>query len=1087
SQKENCHLTVLARSFEGYQNLMALSTKGFLEGHYYDPRIDKKLLAEQYKGLIVLSGCLKSELCQALGGGDMQSAMRLAAEYRDILEKDAFYLEIMDHGLEKQRQVLKGLLEIHERTKIPLVATNDCHYGAKADVLAQDARVCIATGRLISDTNRLQFQSHEFYFKSPQEMAKLFHFAPESVSNTLRIADSCHLVIPTDKMHLPDFPVPPGQTQDSYLEALCREGLKRLGVDGEEAYVSRLAYELSVIRKMGFSGYFLIVWDFIRYAKQNGVPVGPGRGSGAGAVVSYALDITTVDPIRHKLLFERFLNPDRRSMPDLDIDFSDQGRDKVIEYVRGKYGADRVAQIVTFGSLRAKLAVRDVGRVLGVPLAEVDRIAKLIPGGPDGTIAKALADVPELAEAAKEPRIKQLLDLARKLEGLKRHTGVHAAGIVITREEVYRYAPLAKGSSGVVTTQYDGDALPKLGLLKMDFLGLRNLSVISSAVELVRARHDPAFDIQRLPMDDGPTYQMLASGKALGVFQLDSEGMRDLLRRLKPTAFDDISAVLALYRPGPMKAGMLDLFVERKHGKKVRYDHPKLEPILKDTYGCIVYQEQVMEIAKSLASFTPGEADGLRKAMGKKIPEEMEKQRGRFVEGCKKNGIDAKLADKIYSQIDKFGGYGFNKSHTVAYGTLAYQTGYLKANYPIEYVCALLTSEIGHSAVDVEDKENKLVTYISEAAAMGIQVLAPDVRRSEAAFSIEESSIRFGLTAVKNVGSAAAQAICAARVQEPFSSLDDFCRRVDLRAVNKKTIESLIKAGGMDSLLPDAPAGAARARLMGALEETMSRQAQVKEDLARGQGLLFGAESQGGGGGAPGEGGAGGAGAALAPWPEHELLQNEKEVLGFYLSGHPLVRVKDLLTCCAARPIGDLDAQSTATVRLAGLLSSVKRVVTKKGEPMARAVLEDLSGEISLLVFPKAYAAGLNKNLKADSVVVVAGRLSWRGDLKGDEGQARPELIAEEIIPLDAAVGRYARALTLRFSTAGADENFLADLRRILRKYPGRTPVHLRLETPAHGEAVVETEETVALGDGLFGELGAMLGDRAWQIESGAS
>ncbi|MEK9144430.1 MAG: OB-fold nucleic acid binding domain-containing protein, partial [Elusimicrobiota bacterium] len=455
----------------------------------------------------------------------------------------------------------------------------------------------------------------------------------------------------------------------------------------------------------------------------------------------------------------------------------------------------------------------------------------------------------------------------------------------------------------------------------------------------------------------------------------------------------------------------------------------------------------------------------------------MEKQRGRFVEGCKKNGIDAKLADKIYSQIDKFGGYGFNKSHSVAYATVAYQTGYLKANYPIEYMCALLTSEIGHSAVDVEDKENKLVTYISDASSMGIQVLAPDVRRSEAAFSIEGGSIRFGLTAVKNVGSSAAQAICAARLQEPFSSLDDFCRRVDLRAVNRKTIESLIKAGGMDSLLPDAPAGAARARLMSALEETMSRQAQVKEDLARGQGLLFGAESQGSGSGAPGQG----AGAAVPPWPEHELLQNEKEVLGFYLSGHPLVRVKDLLACCAARPIGDLDAQSPAAVRLAGLLSSVKRVVTKKGEPMARAVLEDLSGEITLLVFPKAYAGGLNKNLKADSVVVVAGRLSWRGDLKGEEGQGRPELIAEEIIPLDAAVGRYARALTLRFSTAGADENFLADLRRILRKYPGRTPVHLRLETPSHGEAVVETGETVALGDGLFGELGAMLGDKAWQ------
>ncbi|HVE14172.1 MAG TPA: DNA polymerase III subunit alpha, partial [Elusimicrobiota bacterium] len=646
SQKENCHLTVLARTYEGYQNLMALSSKGFLEGYYYDPRIDKKLLAEHSKGLIVLSGCLKSEISQLITAGDLKGATKLVMEYRDLLEPGSFYLELMDHGIDKQRQVTQALLEIHEKTKLPLVATNDCHYARKEDHVAHDARVCISTGKLISDLQRLRFESHEFYYKTPAEMAKIFHFAPEAISNTMKIAEMCNVTIPMGQSMLPVFPVPEGESQDSYLEELCRKGLARLGVDKQEAYLKRLDFELSVIKKMGFSGYFLIVWDFIHYAKTSGVPVGPGRGSGAGSLVSYSLDITTVDPIQHKLLFERFLNPDRKSMPDLDIDFSDRGREQVIEYVRKKYGADTGAQIITFGSLKARLAIRDVGRVLGIPLSEVDKLAKLIPF--NATIHQAMEGVPELAAAAKEPETKKLLDLAGRLEGLKRHTGVHAAGIVITNGPVVQYAPLSKGTnSDVVTTQYDGDVLPSLGLLKMDFLGLRNLSVIQNAVALVRARHDKDFDVTKVPADDKKSFEMLASGKALGVFQLDSEGMRELLRRLKPTTFEDISAVIALYRPGPMQSGMLDLFVERKHGKKVKYDHPLLEPVLKDTYGCIVYQEQVMEISKSLAGFTPGEADGLRKAMGKKIPEEMEKQRGHFVKGCDKNGISDKLANKI--------------------------------------------------------------------------------------------------------------------------------------------------------------------------------------------------------------------------------------------------------------------------------------------------------------------------------------------------------------------------------------------------------------------------------------------------------
>ena len=1068
SQRDNCHLTVLARNFTGYQNLMALSSKGFLEGHYYDPRIDRELLAQHSKGLIVLSGCLKSQMAQRLLAGDMAGAKALADDYVQMLDPGCFFLEIMDHGLEKQRQVLKATLELHDGLKIPLVATNDCHYSRKLDYPAHDARVCISTGKTLDDPKRLRFESHEFYFKTAAEMTKAFHFAPQSVQNTVRIAEMCTLDIPMGKSLLPLFPVPPGFTQDSYLEKLCCE---------------RLEFELSVIKKMGFSGYFLIVWDFIRHARAIGVPVGPGRGSGAGALVCFALAITAVDPIHHKLLFERFLNPDRVSMPDLDIDFSDQGRDKIIEYVRDKYGQDNVAQIVTFGSLKARLVIRDVGRVLAFPLSEVDRLAKLIPAG--NTINEALESVPDLQAAAAEPKTRQLLDLAKKLEGIKRHTGVHAAGIVITREAVMKYTPLAKGSSDVVTTQYDGEILPMLGLLKMDFLGLRNLTIIADAVRLIRERKDPAFAIESIPVDDKKTYELLASGKALGVFQLDSEGMRELLRRLKPTAFEDISAVLALYRPGPMSSGMLDRFVERKHGKKVRYDHPCMEPILQETYGCMIYQEHTMQIAKSLAGFTPGQADTLRKAISKKTPEVMEKLRKDFVDGCRKNKVSEKLANKVYDDIDKFGGYGFNKSHTVAYGMVAYQTAFLKANHPVEYYTALLTSEIGHSAVDVEGKENKLVTYLEDARAMGHTVLGPDVQRSREPFSIEDTAqgpvIRFGLTAIKNVGRSAAEAIVAAQAQGPFESLDDFCRRVDLKAVNRKTVESLIKAGAADSLMAGFPMGEVRARLLKSLESTMDRQARIRDDLAKGQGFLFGAELPVA---RPSDSDPEGA-ETVESLHEHDLLKAEREVLGFYLSGHPLVRYKDILAGVSSHRIEALNETTPPKVRLAGMIAQVKKVITKKGDPMARAVLEDLTGEIPLIVFPKAYQSGLDKQLKSSAIVSVAGRLSFQSGLKAEEGAPpRPELIVEEILPIDMALARFARSLTLHFSTVGLEDRLLEDLKRVLRRYPGRTPVFLSLETTTHGQALIETDEKVALQDRLFEQLGDLLGEKSWKIES---
>ena len=1082
SQKENCHLTVLARNFEGYQNLMALSSKSFLEGYYYDPRIDKELLASHAKGLIVLSGCLKSEVNQLVTAGDVSGATRLVMEYRDILEPGSFFLEIMDHGIEKQKQVVKAMLEIHEKTKLPLVATNDCHYSGKDDFGAHDARICISTGRKLVDTQRLRFDSHEFWFKSAAEMARIFHFAPEAVDNTVRIADMCELKIPMGESQMPRFPTPEGMSEDAYVESLCREGLARLGKAGEAVYEERLAYELGVIRRMRYSGYFLIVWDFIKYAKENGIPVGPGRGSGAGALVCYTLGITAVDPIVHKLLFERFLNPDRVSMPDLDIDFSDRGRPRVIEYVRRKYGETNVAQIITFGSLKARLAIRDVGRVMDVPLSEVDKLAKLIPAA--STIHEAMTTVPDVMEAAKNPETRKLLDLAQKLEGLKRHTGVHAAGVVITPEAVVKYAPLSKGTnSDDVTTQYDGEWLPKLGLLKMDFLGLRNLSILEDAVAFVRKRHDPKFDPYGAPPGDEKTFQLLQSGRALGVFQLDSEGIRDLLRRVKPTTFEDISAVIALYRPGPMEAGMLDIFVARKHGAKVKYDHPKMEPILNDTYGCIVYQEQVMEISKSLAGFTGGMADTLRKAMGKKVPEEIEKLRGDFSKGCEKNGIAAKLADKIFDQIIKFGGYGFNKSHTVAYGTVSYQTAYLKANYPVEYFAALLTSEIGHSAIDVEGKENKLVTYLSDAKSFGIEVLGPDIQRSEAVFSIEDrdqgAAIRFGLTAIKNVGAAAAESIAKAREEGgPFASLDDLCRRVDLHAVNKRALESLVKAGAMDSLMQGLAITEARARLTHSIDTAIARQAAIKEDMARGQGLLFGGDMP--------AARAEEAGAEGMPeqWHDLDLLKAEREVLGFYLSGHPLVRSESLLNAVSTHRVADIGSAPPPKVRLAGMIATVKKVITRKGDPMARCVLEDLTGDIPLIVFPKAYAQ-VQDQLRSSAIVCVTGRVQMAQDLRAEEGTpGKPEMVVEEVMPLAMAVNRFARSLTLRLGKAGLEESFLSDVKKALERDPGRIPVVLRLEGPGGAATVIETDEQVELTDRLFEQLGRLLGEKAWKIES---
>ncbi len=1074
------HFTMLASTHEGYQNLIQLCSIGFLEGYYYKPRVDKEMLAKHGKGLIALSGCLKGELAQALLAGKDKEALKIVDDYQNIFGKENYYLELMDHGIADQKRQNEKLLELSKKTGVRLVVTNDCHYVKKEDADAHDALLCIGTGSTLAEPQRMRFDQHEFYYKSPEEMYKLFSHCPEAVRQTLEIAERCHVEIKLDQTLLPHFEVPSGETVDSYLEKLCLEGMKhRYGAESIR-HMDRLKYELSVIRKMGFSAYFLIVWDFVHWAKNNGVPVGPGRGSGAGAIVSYALGITDICPMKYGLLFERFLNPDRRSMPDLDIDFSDGGRDRVIEYVRNKYGGKSVAQIITFGSMLARLVVRDVGRVMGFPLAEVDRIAKLIPKELGTTIEMARKNVPELQkECQQNPEVEKLMQTAQRLEGLKRHTGVHAAGIVIAKGDLTQYVPLAKGAKDVITTQYNDEALLKMGLLKMDFLGLRTLTVIEGACRLIRERHKPDFDVKTIPLDDATTFTLLQEAKAVGLFQLESAGMRDLLRKLHPTVFEEIIALIALYRPGPMGAGMLEEFVKRKHNPKmIQYDHPILEPVLQETYGVILYQEQVMRISQDFAGFTPGQADVLRKAMGKKIPEEIEKLRGQFMEGAKAKEIKEKTAHQVFEQIVTFGGYGFNKSHSTAYGLVSYQTAFLKANYPLEFMTSLLTSEIGHSAVGKEE-DSKLVNFINEAEAMGIKVLPPDVQKSFSDFSIEDNAIRFGLLAVKNVGTGAVESIVEARkTGGPFQSFDEFFQRIDLRQANRKVLESLIKAGAFDPFAPDSPQ-LSRSRYLMELDGVMARSSKMREEAQSGQDSLFGWQEM-----APVK--TNGAGErrsvgrsetdSRVGWSEHELLACEKEVLGFYLSGHPLARFQTELNLFSSHRLSKLPG-SGATVRVAGMISNVRRMVTKaKKEPYARCRFEDLEGEVDMIVFPKAYASGISQYLKPSEMVVVTGKVNRRAE------DGAPEILVEELSLLSKAREQYVSELLVRMTTAGLEGTILEELKEVLARHPGRCRVCVEVDTPPQGSVIVETDFSVKPTAALFEEIEKRLGHESWKI-----
>ncbi len=948
----NNHLIVLATNDAGYRNLVKLVSAGYTEGFYYKPRIDRELLKEHSEGLICLSSCLKGEVSQALAGGNFTKALDAARAYKEILGPDNFFLEIQDHGIPDQVKIIPLMAQIAEQAGLRMVATNDSHYLDKTDSFAHEVLLAIGTGKTLDDDRRMKFYSDDFYVKSPQEMSKIFAAYPEAVANTLRIAERVDLKIEPQSYHLPNFPVPKGSDPTTYFEKVAREGLemrlaamahlfeaKRKKHERQE-YIDRLEREIGIIRSMGFPGYFLVVWDFIKFARDHGIPVGPGRGSAAGSLVAYAMRITDVDPLDYDLLFERFLNPDRISMPDIDIDFCMNNRGRVIEYVRDKYGAENVAQIITFGTMAARSVVRDVGRVLGMPFGFVDKVAKAIPSGPGVMLADAKKDSPLLVEAIRSDKeVEKMIDIALRLEGLTRHAGVHAAGVVITPEPVDQYVPLYRTNKDEIVTQYDMRIVEKMGLLKMDFLGLRTLTVIDDAIKSILAQEGVKLEIEKLELDDPEVYRLFQEGRTKGVFQFESGGMVDLLRKARPTKFEDLAALNALYRPGALDAGMVDEYVRRKNGQsKARYLVPVMQPILEETYGIVVYQEQVMQIAQGVANYSLAQADLLRKAMGKKDKAIMEKERVSFVSGALDNGYTREKADAIFDYIEPFARYGFNKSHSVAYALLAYQTAWLKVHYPRHFMAAVLTSEM--------DKTENVVKFINETSQMGIRLLPPDINESNFSFTVVGSNLRFGLGAVKGVGGSAIESILfARRTVGRFTGLFEFCEQVDLRACNKKVIEALIKSGSFDSFR------LTRKALFEQLERTAESAMKAKEEKERGQSTLFGGA---------------GAGIITAPrslaaatdsdeWLEDEKLAFEKETLGFYITGHPLNKFEGDLEIFATANTDTLKRFVDQTVTIGGIVGQLKKSKIKKGpnegKLMAKFILDDQFGSVEVVVF----------------------------------------------------------------------------------------------------------------------------------------
>ncbi len=1035
------HLVLLASDLTGYHNLVRLVSAGYMEGFYYKPRIDLELLKEHHQGLIALSACLHGKVASLLLAERFDKALEAARELAAIMGPENFFIELQDAGLPEQKKVNPGLREIADTLGLGVVATNDCHFLLREHHEAHDALVCIQTGKTISDSDRMKM-SPELYYKSPQEMAQLFGDVPGALENTVEISRRCRLELPLGHLRFPVFPLENGETAEDRLRRQAREGLERRyremaqrGLEVDRAlYDKRLAYELDILEQKGFAGYFLVVSDFINWAKDHQIPVGPGRGSAAGSLVAYSMRITDLDPIRYGLIFERFLNVERESMPDIDVDFCMDRRGEVLEYVTEKYGKLNVGQIITFGSMQARAVIRDVGRVLGLPYNEVDQIAKLVPSVLGISLDEALEQEPRIRQRMREdPQVKTLVEIARALEGLPRHASTHAAGVVIADVPLSEVVPLYKGPKGETVTQYDMKCVEKAGLIKFDFLGLRTLTVIDMAVRMVRANRSPDFRIDDIPLDDQPTFELLSRGDTTGVFQLESAGMKELLAKMRPSTFEDIIALVALYRPGPLESGMVDDFVARKHGqKKVAYPLPQLEPVLKETYGVIVYQEQVQEIARVLAGYSLGEGDILRRAMGKKVPEVMEEQRERFMSGAREAGIDQKKAAEIFELMAKFAGYGFNKSHSAAYGLIAYQTAYLKAHYPLEFMAAVLTSESNDS--------DKVMRHISECREHGLTVLPPDINQSGRDFTADSQAIRFGLAAVKNLGGGAVESILAAREEGgPFRDIFDFCERVDLRKVNRRVLESLIKCGAFDST------GAGRSQLMAVLDEAMEHGQRLGRDRKEGQINMFAAFTDS----VPAQ-----AAAQLPdvpPWSESDTLAYEKEALGFYITGHPLSRYsRDIKRLSNMDTVTVQAAGDGMKVRLAGLPAEVKEKITKKGDRMAFVRLEDLKGSLEVIVFPDCYAEAA-PFLSGETPVLVKGVV--------DKDERGVKLKATRIVPLDQAAQALTTRLRLHLEAPGLTREKLVSLRQTLEKHRGSCRVSLHLKVPGRGEAILALPE----------------------------
>ncbi len=1048
-QKGYAHLTLLAENNAGYSNLIKLASAGYLEGYYYKPRVDWDLLETHSDGVVALSGCLSGRVAKAMEENRPNDAAADLDRLAQIFGRDSTYVEIQNAGLDIQQRINPQLKELAATAQLPLVATGDVHYLLHSDARAHEALLCIQSGDSLKNPNHWKFDTDQFYFKTPAEMAADFAEYPEAVARTLEIAERCSVELALGGILLPRFPVPDGRDAFDYLVELCEKGLQKRYESANPELTERLRFELKTIKEMGFADYFLIVWDFIAFAKKNGIQVGPGRGSAAGSLVAYCLEITDIDPIKYDLLFERFLNPGRKSMPDIDIDFSVAGRDRVINYVAEKYGRDRVAQIITFGTMMARAAVRDAGRVLEIPYGTVDKIAKLIPEGPKVYLDDCLKPSAELKQAYEaDPLVKEIVDLAKPLEGLVRQDSIHAAGVVISDRPLTDVVPLQqKGSDQEVVTQFKMGDVEALGLLKMDFLGLRNLDVIDKALDLIGT-----VDIGSIPLDDRKTYEMLARGEAAGVFQFESSGMREALRQVKPTEFEDLIALVALYRPGPMS--YIPVYARRKAGtEQVAYSDPRLEPITGSTYGICIYQEQYMEIAKQLAGFTPAEADDLRKAIGKKIHELMASLKDKFLEGAAAQSVTPAVANQLWKDMEQAQDYSFNKSHAACYALIAYRTAWLRANHPREYMAALISS--------VMNTKDRVPFYVAACAEMGIEVLPPDVNYSACDFAVVEGKIRFGLNAVKNVGDPAARAIIAAREEGgPFESIWDFTERVDPSAANKRALESLVRCGALDST------GATRRGMSECIEQALSWGGRTQADKIAGQGSIFDLGDTG----------------AEASAPKHhpevpthefeknELLRLEKETLGLYVSEHPLTAVRDQLRRKTDAALADLERRRDGEiVTVGGIVSNVKQVTTKKGEPMVFVRLDDVIGSAECVVFNSVYASS-HQLLVPDAILVVKARI--------DHKEGETKLIALEVSTFEATPER--KDVLLRIDATRARAGLVRELAALVKEYPGEAPVRVALETTV-GPKMLElgTEYRVQPVPDFFAEAKALLGEAA--------